>query len=118
MKNLLIAAALTASVGATASTIYFDDGSTLDLPVGSKVYVTKRTVWEFTRFNEGGFDIRPLLPVVEVEESCTASDGLTFGGSSYVCEEVLTVTEEEEVVEVEVEVEDEACDVLTFGGGC
>jgi len=115
MKNLMMAAALTASVGATASTIYFDDGSTIDLPVGSKVYVTEGSVWEFTRFNEGGFDIRPLLPTAEVEESCTTSNGLTFGGASYVCEEVLTVTEEEESVEVEDE--SEACD-FTFGGGC
>ena len=112
--KLLTILAVFFCINATAATLYLDDGSTLDLPVGSQVYVSEGTVWEFTRFNEGGFDIRPLLPRVEVEESCTTSNGLTFGGSSYVCEEVLIVTEEDEE-----EPEEVTCDGFTFGGsGC
>lgn len=111
--KLLTTLAVFFCINATAATLYLDDGSVVDLPVGYKVYVSKGTVWEFTRFNEGGFDIRPLLPRVEIEESCTASTGLTFGGASYVCEEVVVVTEEPEETEETAE-----CDSLTFGGGC
>ena len=93
---------------ASADTLYLEDGTTIDLPVGSKLYVSEGTVWEFTRFNEGGFDIRPLSPVVEIVEVC--EDELTFGGISTVCEEEVVVEEPEET---------EECDSLTFGGsGC
>ena len=90
----------------TAAEIYLADGTVIDLPVGSKVYVEENTVWTFTRFDEGGFDIRPLTPVVEVTEVCV-DNSLTFGGNSAVCEE-------------EVIVEEEECDPFTFGGsiGC
>ena len=99
---LLVLVAFTAS----AAEIYLQDGTVIDLPVGSKVYVEEDTAWTFTRFDQGGFDIRPLTPVVEVTEVCV-DDSLTFGGDSAVCEE-------------EVIVEEEECDVLTFGGsgGC
>ena len=103
---VLLLALLTFS--ATAAEIYLDDGRVIALPVGSKVYVDDGTVWTFTRFNEGGFDIRPLTPLVEITEVCPQS-GLTFGGSSGSCVVEEVVTEETE----------ESCDGLTFGGsGC
>ena len=92
-----------------AAEIYLDDGRVVALPVGSKVYIDDGTVWTFTRFNEGGFDIRPLTPLVEITEVCPQS-GLTFGGSSGSCVVEEVVTEE---------TEEEACDGFTFGGsGC
>ena len=99
---LLVLVAFTAS----AAELYLEDGTVIDLPVGSKVYVNDNTVWSFTRFDEGGFDIRPLTPLVEVTEVCQDS-GLTFGGGSVVCEEEVVVEEEEA---------EEACDGFTFGG--
>lgn len=111
MKSLVLALLLTASA-TQAATLYLDDGTQLDLPVGSKVYVSEGQLWGFTRFNEGGFDIRPSRPFVEVTEQCTEETGLTFGGNSAVCSEVV------EVIEPEVE-EAEAADCdFTFGGGC
>jgi len=104
MKALTFLLAL-AAFTASAAELYLEDGTVIDLPVGSKVYVDEGTVWSFTRFDEGGFDIRPLTPLVEVTEVCQDS-GFTFGGSSTVCEE-------EEVV---VEEETEECDSFTFGG--
>ena len=102
---VLLLALLTFS--ATAAEIYLDDGRVIELPVGSKVYIDDGTVWTFTRFNEGGFDIRPLTPLVEIAEVCPQS-GLTFGGNSGSC-----------VVEEVVEETEEACDGFTFGGsGC
>ena len=102
---VLLLALLTFS--ATAAEIYLDDGRVIALPVGSKVYIDDGTVWTFTRFNEGGFDIRPLTPLVEITEVCPQS-GLTFGGNSGSC-----------VVEEVVEETEEACDGFTFGGsGC
>ena len=98
---LLVLVAFTAS----AAELYLEDGTVINLPVGSKVYVEENTVWSFTRFDEGGFDIRPLTPLVEVTEVCQDS-GLTFGGGSVVCEEEVVVEEEAE----------EACDGFTFGG--
>ena len=107
MKALTFLLALVAFT-ASAAEIYLDDGRIVALPIGSKVYINAGTVWTFTRFNEGGFDIRPLTPLVEITEVCPQS-GLTFGGSSGSC--VV-----EEVVE---ETEEEACDGFTFGGsGC
>lgn len=104
MKALTFLLALV-TFNVTAAEIYLADGTVIDLPVGSKVYVEKNTVWTFTRFNEGGFDLRPLTPVVEVTEVCQDSS-LTFGGGSVDCEEEVVVEEE--------------CDPLTFGGsgGC
>ena len=76
--------------------------------MAAEIYLDDGTVWTFTRFNEGGFDIRPLTPLVEIAEVCPQS-GLTFGGSSGSC--VV-----EEVVE---ETEEATCDGFTFGGsGC
>ena len=104
MKALALLLVLVA-LNVTASEIYLADGTVIDLPVGSKVYVEENTVWTFTRFNEGGFDLRPLTPVVEVTEVCQDSS-LTFGGGSVDCEEEVVVEEE--------------CDPFTFGGsgGC
>jgi hypothetical protein len=94
---------------ADSATLYFDDGSSVDIPAGSKVYVNPGVVWQFTRFNERGFDIRPLEPVASVEEQCA---GLTFGGDSVVCEEVVEVSEETQESK-------ESCeDQLGFGHGC
>jgi hypothetical protein len=93
---------------ALAAQVYLEDGTVIEIPVGSRLYVTDRPAWTFTRFNEGGFDIRPVEPTVEVTEVC--QDGLTFGGNSGVCEELVTV-------EIPEEAEEEACDGLTFGGG-
>ena len=108
MKALTFLLALVAFT-ASAAELYLDDGTVIALPVGSKVYVDDGTVWTFTRFNEGGFDIRPLTPLVEIAEVCPQS-GLTFGGSSGSCVVEEVVTEE---------TEEEACDGLTFGGsGC
>jgi len=108
MKNILLALLfVSASVG--AATLYLDDGTQIDLGVGSKVYIDDGTVWSFTRFDEGGFDLRPLTPVVEVTETCV-DGGFTFGGASEVCTEEVVVEEPEE--------EAAECDSLTFGGGC
>lgn len=104
MKALTFLLALVAFT-ASAAELYLEDGTVINLPVGSKVYVNDNTVWSFTRFDEGGFDIRPLTPLVEVTEVCQDS-GLTFGGVSVVCEEEVVVEEEAE----------EACDGFTFGG--
>ncbi len=108
MKALTFLLALVAFT-ASAAEIYLQDGTVIDLPVGSKVYVEENTAWTFTRFNEGGFDIRPLTPLVEVTEVCQ-DGGLTFGGNSVVCNEEVIVEEEET----------EECDPFTFGGsgGC
>ena len=104
MKALTFLLALVAFT-ASAAELYLQDGTVIDLPVGSKVYVDDNTVWTFTRFDEGGFDIRPLTPIVEVTEVCV-DGGFTFGGSSAVCEEEVVVEEEET----------EECDPFTFGG--
>ena len=104
MKALTFLLALVAFT-ASAAEIYLQDGTVIDLPVGSKVYVDDNTVWTFTRFDEGGFDIRPLTPIVEVTEVCV-DNSLTFGGDSAVCEEEVIVEEEET----------EECDPFTFGG--
>ena len=109
MKNFVLALLLTASA-THAATLYLNDGTQLDLPAGSRVYISEGQLWEFTRFNEGGFDIRALVPTIEVTERCTRETGLTFGGGSYSCSE-------EVVVEPEPEEETEECDGLTFGGG-
>ena len=103
MKALTFLLALVA-FNVTAAEIYLADGTVINLPVGSKVYVNDNTVWTFSRFDVGGFDIRPLTPLVEVTEVCQDS-GFTFGGDSVVCEEEVVVTEETE-----------ECDALTFGG--
>jgi len=104
---VLLLALLTFS--ATAAEIYLDDGRVIALPVGSKVYVDDGTVWTFTRFNEGGFDIRPLTPLVEITEVCP-DEGFTFGGVSGSCVVEEVVTEE---------TEEATCDGFTFGGsGC
>jgi hypothetical protein len=91
MKALNCLLALVA-FNVTAAEIYLADGTVIDLPVGSKVYVEKNTAWTFTRFNASGFDLRPLTPVVEVTEVCQGSS-LTFGGNSAVCNEKVVVEE-------------------------
>ena len=107
MKSFILALLLTASA-TQAATLYLNDGTQLDLPVGSRVYVSEGQLWKFTRFNEGGFDIRALVPTVEVTESCTEDTGFTFGGGSYACTEEVVVPEETEPAD---------CG-LNFGGGC
>lgn len=90
-----------------AETLYLSDGTEIEVPVGSKVYVSDVPLWKFTKFDAEGFDIRSQPEVAAVVEQCT-DGGLTFGGSSVVCEEVFETPEEEGV-----------CDELTFGGsGC
>ena len=50
MKALTFLLALVA-FNVTAAEIYLADGTVIDLPVGSKVYVNDNTVWSFTRFD-------------------------------------------------------------------
>lgn len=107
MKKTLAVLLSALSLNLSAATLYFDDGSFVEVPVGHRVYVSLNTVWGFTRFNEGGFDLRPLEEAASVVEECTAENGLTFGGESFVCEEVVKTPEEEE-----------SCDDLGFGHGC
>jgi hypothetical protein len=95
---------------ALAETLYFENGDYVDVPEGSKVYIYDGQAFHFTKFDEEGFDLRPLEPVYHVGESedePEQGDCLTFGGDSEVCEE-------EEVTEVEVTIEE--CDAFTFGG--
>ena len=111
MKTLTFILAFV-TFNALAAEVYLEDGTVIDIPVGSRLYITDRPAWTFTRFNEGGFDIRPVEPTVEVTEVC--QDGLTFGGNSGICEELVTI----ELPETPEE-EEEACDGFTFGGsGC
>ncbi len=107
MKKTLAILLSVLSLNLSAATLYFDDGSSIEVPVGHKVYVSTDIVWQFTRFNSGGFDIRPLEEAASVVEECTKENGLTFGGGSAVCEEVIETPEEEET-----------CDGLGFGHGC
>jgi hypothetical protein len=76
------------------------------------VYITDVPVWRFTKFDEGGFDLRPIVPTIEVTELCVDGD-FTFGGASTTCDE-------EVVVDDPVEEDETECspDGLTFGGGC
>lgn len=107
MKKTLAILLSVLSLNLSAATLYFDDGSSIEVPIGHKVYVSTGTVWQFTRFNAGGFDIRPLEEAASVVEECTEDSGLTFGGDSVVCEEVIETPEEE------------SCeDSLGFGHGC
>jgi hypothetical protein len=110
MKVITLITSLTLAFSANAAELYTADGDVIDVPEGSKVYVSDSPVWKFTRFNEGGFDIRPIVPAVTVTEVCV-DGGFTFGGSSEVCNEEVVVEEPEET-------EVEECDSLTFGGGC
>ena len=114
MNKLLSATALSLALLAGVSsvnadeTVYFEDGSYFVLKPGEKIFVSRGTLWEFTRFLSRDLRIEAAAPVyvAPVFEEC---DGLTFGGDS--CD----VVEEEEVEETVVEV----CDALTFGGpGC
>lgn len=95
MKKTLAILLSVLPLNLSAATLYFADGSSIEVPVGHKVYVTRSTVWEFTRFNAGGFDIRPVEEAAFVVEECAQSAGLTFGGGSVVCEEVVEMPEEE-----------------------
>lgn len=106
MKKLIAAALAVFTASAMSATLYLDDGTTVDLEVGSKVYVSDGQLWEFTRFNEDGFDIRPAGLFIEVKEECSEGGGFTFGGGSVVCSEVVEITETEPQ------------DCLTFGGDC
>ena len=109
MKTLTaIAAVVFFTFSAQAAELYTENGDVIVVPEGSKVYVSDAPAYKFTRFDEKGFDLRPLTPVVEVEEVCV-EDGLTFGGDSEVCHEEVIVEEPEDEVE--------ECG-LTFGGGC
>lgn len=108
MKKTLAVLLSVLSLNLSAATLYFDDGSSIEVPVGHKVYVSSGVVWRFTRFSADGFDLRPLEEAASVVEECTGSNGgLTFGGDSVVCEEVVETPEEE------------SCqDQLGFGHGC
>lgn len=107
MKKTLAILLSVLSLNLSAATLYFDDGSSIEVPVGHKVYVSTGTVWQFTRFNAGGFDIRPLEEAASVVEECTQENAFTFGGGSVVCSEVIETPEEE------------TCDgQLGFGHGC
>ena len=112
MKTLTaIAAVVFFTFSAQAAELYTENGDVIVVPEGSKVYVSNAPVFKFTLFSAEGFDLRPLTPVVEVEEVCV-DGGFTFGGGSEVCTE-------EVIVEEPVEEEVEQCDSLTFGGsGC
>ena len=112
MKTLAaIAAVIFFTFSAQAAELYTENGDVIVVPEGSKVYVSDAPVFKFTLFSAEGFDLRPLTPVVEVEEVCV-DGGFTFGGGSEVCTE-------EVIVEEPVEEEVEQCDSLTFGGsGC
>ena len=92
MKSFVLALLLTASA-TQAATLYLDDGTQLDLPVGSKVYVSEGQLFEFTLFSSEGFDIRPTDPAIVVTEECSEETGFTFGGDSVVCAEVVEVTD-------------------------
>jgi len=107
MKKTLAILLSILSLNLSAATLYFDDGSSIEVPVGHKVYVSSGAVWRFTRFSADGFDIRPLEEAASVVEECVQTDGFTFGGNSVVCEEVVKTPEEEE-----------SCDGLGFGHGC
>ena len=111
MKTLTaISAVIFFTFSAQAAELYTENGDVIVVPEGSKVYVSDAPAYKFTRFDESGFDLRPLTPVVEVEEVCV-DGGFTFGGSSVVCTEEVIVEEPEE--------EAEECDAFTFGGsGC
>ena len=92
----------------SAETIYFQDGTALEVPVGSSVYITEGTVWEYTRFDDEGMDLRPVEANASVVEVCQSDDGFTFGGSSQSCSEGVEVPEQVE-----------ECEGFTFGGsGC
>jgi len=115
MNKLLSATVLSLALLAGISsvkadeTIYFEDGSYFVLKPGEKIFISRGTLWEFTRFLSRDLRIEAAAPVyvAPVIEEC---DGFTFGGNS--CD----VVEEEEEVEETVE---EVCDTLTFGGtGC
>jgi hypothetical protein len=93
-----------------AATLYLEDGTQIELEVGEKVYISNAPAWSFTKFDEGGFDLRPIIPTVEVTEVCES--GFTFGGGSSVCDEEVVVEEPEE------DETDCTPDGLTFGGGC
>jgi hypothetical protein len=95
---------------ALAETLYFENGDYIDVPEGSKIYIHDGQAFYFTKFDDEGFDIRPLEPAYHAEEPADEpeqEDCLTFGGGS-------CAGEEEEVIEVEIVVEE--CDAFTFGG--
>ena len=113
MNNLLIAAVLTASVSATADTIYFDDGTVYTLADDESLYVSSGRVWEFTRFLADDLRVQQIEPFSVQGEQCI--DKLGFGPEQCTTyEEVI-----DEVVEQVVEqVQADCADGLTFGGGC
>jgi hypothetical protein len=94
---------------ALAETLYFENGDYIDVPEGSKVYIHDGQAFYFTKFDDEGFDIRPLEPAYHAgapEDEPNPEDCLTFGGGS--------CAGEEEVIDVEIVVEE--CDAFTFGG--
>jgi hypothetical protein len=110
MKALTaISAAIFFTFSAQAADLYTENGDVIEVPEGSKVYISDAPVYKFTRFDESGFDLRPVQPIVAVEEVCVEG-GFTFGGTSEVCTEEVIVEEPEDEVE--------ECGAFTFGGGC
>lgn len=92
MKALLLAvsAAVFFAFSAQAAEIHLDDGTIIDVPLGSKVYIYEGQAFKFTMFSAEGFDIRPIEPSAEAVEVC---DGFTFGGGSCHTEVVADETE-------------------------
>lgn len=86
MKAILIAVAMLFAVSAQSAEIHLDDGTVLEVPVGSKIYIYEGQAFKFTAFSADGFDIRPIEPAAEAVEVC---DGFTFGGGS--CHETIVV---------------------------
>jgi hypothetical protein len=79
MKTLTaIAAAIFFNYSAQSAELYTDSGEVIEIPEGSKVYISEGQAFEFTRFSAEGFDLRPLVPVTETEEE--ECDEFTFGG--------------------------------------
>lgn len=89
----------------SAETIYFEDGTSLNVPAGSGVYIQSGAAWRYTRFDADGMHLERMEPDAKVVEVCEEAE-MTFGGSSQECVEVV------ETPPVE-------CDELTFGAyGC
>ena len=107
MRPIIVGIALLGAV-VSAETLYFEDGTSIEVPEGSNVYVSPGTLWEFTTFESDTFRLQAVEPAASVVEVC--DDGLTFGGDSGQCEEEVEVVEDEP---------EQECDELTFGGsGC
>lgn len=77
MKNVIIAVLAAAALNVSAAELYLDSGEVIEIPEGVKVYVSDVPVFEFTKFDGEGFDLRPVEPIAETDE---CEDDFTFGG--------------------------------------